>query len=131
MKYTPEKIERLLPTDVFVFGTNQYGNHSGGAALLAEKHFGAIDGVPVGLAGKTYGIITTSYSGQVMTLEFIRDQVKVLYQFAKYREELTFYVTKIGTGIAGYMIEDIANIFLSLESSRPSNIILPIEFTQQ
>ncbi|MGN6417761.1 MAG: A1S_2505 family phage non-structural protein [Pseudobacter sp.] len=131
MKYTPERIESLLPTEVFVFGTNQYGKHAGGAAAIAQEKFGAIDAVPIGLAGKTYGIITTSYSGQVMTLDFIRDQVKVLYQFATYREELTFYVTKIGTGIAGYMIEDIANVFLSLESSRPSNIILPIEFTQQ
>jgi hypothetical protein len=131
MKYTPEKIDTLENTDVFVFGTNQFGTHAGGAAAYAQQNFGAIDAVPLGLAGKTYGIITTSYTKEVISLDFIENQVKVLYQFARFREELTFYVTKIGTGIAGFMIEDIANIFFKLETLRPSNIILPIEFTQQ
>ena len=53
----------------------------------------------------------------------------MLYKFASVLPDLIFYVTKIGTGIAGWGLELIAGLFKDREYFRPSNIILPIEFS--
>lgn len=127
---TPEFINTLQPNEIFVFGTNQYARHTGGAAAIAAERFGALNDIaPHGLCGQSYGIITTSFNSNPISLEFIKSQVLVLYHFAKCRRDLIFYVTKIGTGIAGFTIEEIKGVFIELESFRPANIILPVEFT--
>lgn len=127
MEYTPEIITELAPNEIFVFGTNQYAKHGGGAALIASRKFGAIYGEsPIGLVGNTCGIITTSFNDVPVSLEFIRSQVETLYYFALLRPDLKFFVTKIGTGIAGFSIEEIKGAFFL--PFKPKNIILPIEF---
>jgi hypothetical protein len=127
MQYTPEIINELAQNEIFVFGTNQYAKHGGGAALIASRKFGAIYGeCPIGLVGNTYGIITTSFNEASVSLEFIRSQVETLYYFALLRPDLTFLVTKIGTGIAGFSIDEIKSVFRL--PFKPKNIILPIEF---
>lgn len=126
MLYTPEKIDSL-PNDkcIFVYGSNQFAIHGAGSAKTALDKFDAIyKDAPMGLCGQSYGIITKSLNDLPVTLEFIEQQVKVLYSFANYRNDLTFYVTKIGTNLAGFTLDEIANIFKSL--STPNNIILPI-----
>lgn len=126
-EYTPEIIKELPLNTIFVFGSNNLGNHAGGAASIAVNKFGAKMGIPMGLQGDSYGIITTSFTDQPIDLEFIKDQICVLYWYALNRPELTFYVTKIGTGIAGFATHEIAELFTSLKS--PNNIVLPKEFT--
>lgn len=127
-KYTPKFIDRLEPHEVFVYGSNQFGMHNAGSAKTAANLFGAKFGdAPIGLLDQSYGIITTSFSDHSVTIGFIESQVKVLYEFAKLRPDLTFYVTKIGTGIAGFSIDQIGSIFKSL--LKPNNIILPKEFS--
>lgn len=127
MKYTPEIVNILKPNEVFVYGSNQYAIHGAGAAKAA-LNFGAIyKDVPIGLCGQTYGIVTKSFNDKPVTLQFIKQQVKVLYSFAELRPDLTFLVTKIGTALAGFSTEDIATIFKSLDT--PENVILPVEFS--
>lgn len=130
MNYTPEIIEKLKPNEVLVYGSNQYARHDGGAARIANERFGAqYENGAIGLVGQSYGIITTSFNDTPVTISFIKDQVKVLYGFAWLRPDLTFFVTKIGTGIAGFSIEKIADIFETFRLQQPNNIILPIEFS--
>ena len=127
--YTPEIITSLKENEIFVYGSNQFAIHGAGSAKAAVDHFGAIyKDVPMGLCGQSYGIITKSFNDTEVTLKFIERQVWVLYQFAFLRPELTFYVTKIGTALAGFTIEEIAFIFKSMPIV-PNNIILPIEFS--
>lgn len=130
--YTPEKIETLKPNEVFVFGTNQFARHGGGAASTAAEKFGALNGIaPHGLCGQSYGLITTSFNDRAVSLEFIKQQILVLYEFASLRTDLVFYVTRIGTGIAGFTMEEIRSVFIEIdiENGVPVNIILPKEFT--
>ena len=128
--YTPEQIKTLKPNEVFVFGTNQFSKHAGGASRIAAENFGALNGIaPHGLCGQSYGIITTSFNDIPVSLEMIEAQVQVLYQFACLRPDLIFYVTKIGTGIAGFTMQQIAELFIDIDFFRPKNIILPKEFT--
>lgn len=126
MRYTPEIVVKVEDNEVFVYGSNQYAIHGAGSAKAA-MNFGAIyKDVPIGLCGQSYGIITKSFSDVPVTIEFIYIQVKVLHEFALLRTDLTFLVTKIGTSLAGFTVEEIAAIFKSFEW--PDNVVLPIEF---
>lgn len=57
-QYTPENITELKENEVFVFGSNLNGNHTGGAAYLAVEKFGAEMGNAEGIQGQSYAIPT-------------------------------------------------------------------------
>lgn len=115
---TPERITQLEENEVFVFGSNLEGAHGGGAALLAWRKFGAIWGQGVGLQGQSYGIPTMQ--GGVDT---IKPYVDEFIAFAKQHPKLTFLVTRIGCGIAGFTNEEISPLFE--EAHGIGNIVLP------
>jgi hypothetical protein len=123
VKYTPENIEELGPDDVFVYGANLAWIHGAGAAKLAEKRFGAVRGYGP-FNGRSYGIPTKDMSIETLPYENIRKHVNDFILFAKQSPERTFYVTKIGCGLAGYDVKDIAPLFYDV----PNNVILPKEF---
>ena len=106
MKYTPEHIDSLDRDDIFVFGSNLAGHHAGGAARTAVKKFGAIMGQGVGLQGQSYAIPTMQ--GGVDTIKPYVDQ---FIDVARECDQNTFYVTRIGCGIAGFTDEEIAPLF--------------------
>lgn len=122
-KYTPEYIETLAPNEVFVFGSNLQGFHGGGAAAAALRHFGAVWGQGVGLQGQSYAIPTMQGG-----VETIRPYVEEFIRFARERRDLTFYVTRIGCGIAGFTDEEIAPLFADALGDK--NIVLPREFVE-
>ncbi len=115
---TPERITSLAENEVFVFGSNLGGQHGGGAARLAFERFGAEWGKGVGLYGQTYAIPTMQGG-----VETIRPYVDNFIAFAKTRPDLTFLVTRIGCGIAGFRDEEIAPLFAAAHDV--DNIVLP------
>ena len=121
--FTAEYITSLEPGEVFVFGSNLEGNHGGGAALVAYRKFGAEWGVGVGLSGQSYGI-PTMHGGP----EDIRPYVDDFIAFAGDHPELTFLVTPIGCGIAGFTPAEIAPLFG--DALGVTNIILPESFVE-
>ena len=120
-RFTPEHIAVLEPGEIFVFGSNLAGAHGGGAARAARIHFGAVMGQGVGLQGRSYAI-PTMQGGP----ETIKPYVDDFILFAKQHPELTFLVTPIGCGIAGFHARDIAPLFAS--AIDVENIILPRQF---
>lgn len=119
--YTPEMIYSLNPNEIFVFGSNLNGAHLGGAAQVAYSKFGAKWGEGVGLHGQSYAIPTMQGG-----IEMIKPYVDQFVAFAKEHSGLTFYVTRIGCGIAGFRDEEIASLFK--EAKELSNIFLPKTF---
>ena len=115
---TPEFITELKPDEIFVFGSNLRGMHGGGAAYAAYRKFGAIMGQGVGLQGQSYAIPTMQGG-----VETIKPYVDEFIEFAKTRPELTFLVTRIGCGIAGFMDEEISPLFEKAHDVE--NIVLP------
>lgn len=115
---TPEYITSLQPNEIFVFGSNLRGMHGGGAAYVALRKFGAIMGQGVGLQGQSYAIPTMQ--GGVDT---IRPYVDEFIQFAKEHQNLTFLVTRIGCGIAGFTDDEISPLFEKAHDIE--NIVLP------
>lgn len=123
-KFTPNFITELKPNEVFVFGSNLSGSHGGGAALVALEKFGAVWGQGVGLQGQSYGIPTMQGG-----VETIVPYVDEFIQFAKEHPELTFYVTRIGCGIAGFRDQEIAPLFS--KAMQLENVILPKTFWEE
>ncbi|MBP3247293.1 MAG: hypothetical protein J6M36_05325 [Prevotella sp.] len=117
-RVTPERITELGENEVFVFGSNLAGAHGGGAALLAYRKFGAIWGQGVGLQGQSYGI-PTMHGG----VDAIKPYVDEFIEFAKTRPDLTFLVTRVGCGIAGFTNEEISPLFA--KAHEVENIVLP------
>lgn len=120
-QYTPQFITSLGKNEIFVFGSNLEGAHMGGAARIAHQNFGAIWGQGVGLQGNSYAIPTMQGG-----VETIKPYVDEFIEFAKEHPELTFYVTRIGCGIAGFSDEEIAPLFKRALNIR--NIRLPKDF---
>ncbi|MBO7083574.1 MAG: hypothetical protein J6W30_07000, partial [Bacteroidales bacterium] len=103
--------------------SNLAGSHGGGAARLAYDRFGAIWGQGVGLQGQSYGI-PTMHGG----VDVIKPYVDEFIEFAKQHPEYKFLVTKIGCGIAGFTIKEMAPLFQ--QAIDVENIILPKDFVE-
>jgi len=117
-RVTPEVIESLEPGEVFVFGSNAAGMHGGGAAAAALRSFGAVWGQGHGLQGQSYAIDTMSGFGALGA------GVETFREFAGAHPELTFLVTPVGCGVAGYTTREVAPLFAGM----PSNVVLPVSF---
>ena len=126
-QYTPENITELKENEVFVFGSNLNGNHTGGAAYLAVEKFGAEMGNAEGIQGQSYAIPTLDKNMERINLTDLEQSINRLYDYAEENPGKTFYMTKIGCGIAGYEVSDIATIVNCRDI--PANIIIPEEFT--
>lgn len=108
---------------IFVFGSNLAGRHGKGAALHALRHHGAIYGVGEGLQGRSYAIPTKDERLRTMSLDRIARRVETFKTFAAIHPWMTFQLTPIGCGLAGYTPADIAPMF----RDAPPNVELPDE----
>lgn len=113
--------------EIFVFGSNLAGRHGKGAALYARQHHGAIYGVGIGMQGRSYAIPTKDESIRTLPLPRIAAYVENFIGYALSRPDLTFNLTAIGCGLAGYKPADIAPMF----EGAPANVRKPPEFQQQ
>ena len=120
-RISPDFITDLKENEIFVFGSNLDGAHGAGAAKIAREKFGAIWGQGVGLQGQSYGI-PTMHGG----VEEIKPYVDEFIDFARSRPELTFLVTRVGCGIAGFHDSEMAPLFAN--AANIPNIYLPESF---
>ena len=106
---------------IFVFGSNLAGRHGKGAALAARTEHGAVYGQGVGLQGNAYAIPTKDERLRTLPLPVISMYVEDFRLFAIEHPELTFEVTRIGCGLAGYTDAQIGPMFIN----SPPNVVLP------
>ncbi|KQO10470.1 hypothetical protein ASF06_09945 [Agreia sp. Leaf244] len=121
MQSSASRIGALEPGEIFVFGSNASGHHGAGAAAQAQRDFGAVWGEGHGLHGQSYAIDTMSGLG------VLEREIGVFVEFAETRPELTFLVTEIGCGIAGYTPAEVAPLF----TRAPLNVRLPESFIRE
>ena len=124
-EYTPDYIDTLLSNQIFVFGSNALGYHTGGASGTARKKFGAVWGQPEGLQGQSYAIPVDFGKGVRKDAE-VKAAIDRFIAFAKAHNELFFFVTRVGCGIAGYHDEEMAQFFR--ETLNLNNVCLPKSF---
>ena len=119
-RVTPDRVQSLAPNEIFVFGSNSSGFHAGGAASIAMRRFGAVWGQGEGLEGQSYAIPTME------GLESMKAAVERFTQFATQHPEQHFLVTRIGCGIAGHTVSEVAPLFSGCVSL--DNVSLPADF---
>ena len=128
-RFTPENIAELAPNEVFVFGSNKAGNHAGGAARIAVEKFGAIEGQGEGMQGQSYAIPTLDEEMRKVSTDELLRSVRNFADYTLRNLDQTFYVTKIGCGIAGFSVDEIAEVFKKV--SFGDNVLLPQEFGEE
>lgn len=106
-----------MKTDIFVFGSNLGGKHAGGAARFAVENHGAIWGQGIGLQGSSYALPTMDENFSTLQLDAIRQHCVDFIEFAKSHDDLTFCVTPVGCGIAGYQQSQIRPFFNDMPSN--------------
>lgn len=116
----------VTDNSIFVFGSNLAGRHGAGAARHALAAWGAIYGQGEGLQGQSYAIPTKDMQIQTLSLEDIEGRVATFCEFALSRPDLTFELTAIGCGLAGYKPHQIAPMF----RVAPGNVRLPVVFVE-
>jgi hypothetical protein len=116
----------MVDGEIFVFGSNRAGRHGKGAAKQAVK-FGAKHGIgDRWTGGRTYGISTKDRNLKVLSLREIEVNVDRFIRDAVNNRDLTFLVTPIGCGLAGYTAKQIAPLFA--EALKLPNVRLPESF---
>ncbi len=123
-RFTPERITHLGANEVFVFGSNIHGDHNGGAAEYALRHFGAVMGQAEGRQGQSYAIPTVGVS-----MHDVYEAVLRFVNYARLHQELTFLVTAIGCGNAGLPVHEVAMMFY--DARNLPNVKLPREFWEK
>lgn len=106
---------------VWVFGSNLAGSHGGGAARVASDGFGAQHGVGAGRTGNAYALPTIDRYGDRLSVAQIAANVAAFLEYARKHPADSFWVTRVGCGIAGNSDKDIAPLF----ADAPSNCSLP------
>jgi hypothetical protein len=109
---------------IFVFGSNLSGRHGKGSAAYAREHHGAVYGKGVGLQGSSYAIPTKDHALRTLPLNQIKLYVRRFIEFAAEHPEMTFKVTRVGCGLAGYSDKQMAPLFTKV----PKNCQLPEEW---
>lgn len=111
---------------VFVFGSNLNGHHAGGAARFAFEERDAKWYIGQGPTGNAYALPTMSKIGISLTTDEVKAAVTMFKAWARAHDDLEFFVTPVGCGIAGFRHEDIAPMF----RDAPLNCILPPEWEE-
>lgn len=119
-----KRLTALPPGHVFVFGSNLAGIHGAGAARDARLHFGAKPFVGEGMTGQSYALPTKDRELRTLPIEQIAVHAQRFLSFAASRPELTFILTPVGCGLAGYHPSQIAPLF----AAAPANVRIPPEF---
>lgn len=99
------------PNNVFVFGSNSAGRHGAGSAKIAVEKFGAIFGQDEGLQGQSYAIPTVDGKIRPLDRGLIQDSANDFLAHVRSNPSKTYWLTEIGTGIAGFSVVEMANLF--------------------
>lgn len=122
-------VDGMLPVKkedwIFVFGSNLEGRHGLGAAKVAHKVFGAELGVGKGFCGRSYAIPTKDHNLCVLSIRDIEIFMREYILFLTQNENLKFWMTSIGCGLAGYKPRHIAQIFFKNLIECNTTISLP------
>jgi len=126
-------IRKLLPHQIYVFGSNTQGRHGKGSALTAKQRFGAIQFKAYGPQGQSYAIVTKDLTKQVhpsISKFVIKMQIQKLYEYAVQNPQLEFFIvySGIGENLNNYSHVEMAQMFKT--SAIPPNIIFRDTFAE-
>ena len=132
MRTYKDRVEKLLPHQYFVFGSNTEGRHGKGAALIARLKYGAVYGKSMGFQGNSYAIVTKNLKSVYhpsISRKVIEQQIKNLYVHARNKTRCEFLVAYgCGEPLNGYTLDEMAKMF-AVEIP-PENIVFEKSFAR-
>ena len=128
-RYTEDFNWILKDNEVFVFWSNAKWIHWKWAAKSAKDKYWAIEWKAEWLQWNSYAIITKKdwRLAKSSSLKEIEEGIDKMLDFAKNNKDKTFIVTKIGSWLWWYTIEEIWEIFK--RKNITSNIVLPKDYS--
>lgn len=128
MRITPEKVDfyELPQKTIVIVGTNEMGIHGKGFAKYCREHGKLEHRVGFGFSQYCFSIPTKDWFIRTLPLEVISFYISRFIAIAAVDLSTTYWVTKIGCGLAGYTPEQIAPLFR--ECINLPNVYLPQEF---
>ena len=108
----------LKDNEIFVFGSNGQGNHGAGAAKFALDKRWTHTGHAHGLSWQSFAVDTMD------GLQTFKNDLSCLAITARHNPALTFYLTPVGTNIAGYSKQEVLDIMPDM----PKNVIFVKEW---
>ena len=134
-KVTAEKIIDLSEGEIFVYGSKLGGFSRDGAARYAYEKFEAQPDIVEGLTGRAYALPVLDTYGNRLCEEHIVKSFINLFDCARQHPNLTFLLTKVGTGAGCYRLSVMRHIFratlfeyVKIGKFVPINIAVPREF---
>ena len=120
------ELTEFVERAVFVFGSNVRGIHGSGSAKFAFQYRGAKIGVGEGLVGQSYALPTKQNPSKldknyIADLNLLQDSVSKFLAFARKHKELSFMITRVGCGLAGFKDDQVKLLF----KDAPENCLLP------
>jgi len=119
-------IIELDSNEIIVVGTNKNGLHYGGAAKQAYEQFGLQWLVDEGISGQTYAFPTLDENMSKLNRSALERHVALLKKCCEKNQDKTFYLTRVGCGIAGFSDEYMSNLFKMFKL--PPNLIMPLDW---
>lgn len=113
-----------MAKQIFCFGSNTAGIHGAGAAQFAYSKKGAKYGHGYGHMGDSWAIPTKDDDIKSLPLDLIAAFVAGFLAYATVKRKQSFYVTRIGCGLAGYTDKDIAPMFIGA----PTNCMFDLQW---
>lgn len=107
--------------EIFVFGSNRKGIHGAGAAKFAMSWCDARYGTGEGLTGRSYALPTKNSPSVSLSFDELRESVDRFKHVARAKPDLTFIVSRVGCGLAGFTDDQVAPLFFDA----PDNCRLP------
>lgn len=115
--YDSEIRFELPDNTLFVYGSNAAGRHGKGAALDALHNHGAKYGIGLGLQGSSYAIPTKDRNLRVLDFRQVAFYVADFIEFTKEHPEYSYFVTAVGTGLAGFPHFSMAPLFKNINNA--------------
>lgn len=107
--------------EIFVFGSNEQGIHRRGAAKYALDVYDA-QMYQTGLMDKCYGLNTKKTPYLSLSISEVEAEINKFIDCAQQHPDMTFLVTRVGCGLAGFKDAEIAPLF----QNAPDNCIFDI-----
>lgn len=125
-RITPENITIVSSDMRILVGTNESGIHGTGIARMATENWGLQWGIGFGPSGFCFGLPTKDWMIKQLPLGVIEQYAERYIEYCQIATKLKHYVTKVGCGLAGYTVPDIAPFFQRCR--RYNNMWLPQDF---
>jgi len=131
-KISPSIIVTLPENGIFVFDSNLLGDHGSASGNKARDSFGAKTGVGVGPTGDCYALATKRNLRIALKRGDINVNVIHFLTYVREHPELDFYLTPVGTGMAGHPTATIANMFydVAINPEDYKNLLIPRSFVE-